>query len=467
LNSNFPRTTDSGTSPALRRWAKLGLIASAMVLAGCTGGPTEHLTAEAVSGPDTAFVLVAAALVMFMTPGLALFYGGLVRQKNVLSIFMQCFVALAVVSITWVTIGYSLAFSPSAITYTSGDTTYGFIGSLQWAGPGLRDVGLTPHSYYAPTIPHRLFMIYQCMFAVITPALIIGAFAERMKFSTYLVFSVLWLLAVYCPVAHWVWSQNGWLMKIGSLDFAGGAVVHMTSGFTALVVAIMIKPRRGFPREAFLPHDLVLCAAGAGILWFGWFGFNAGSAVGVSAVTVSAFIATHLGAAGGALAWLLWDWISKGKPTVLGAASGAVAGLVAITPASGFVGPFSAIAIGLAAGLICSIAVTARAKAGVDDALDAFGVHGIGGLLGALLTGVFASNYINSIVAEGNQGLIFGDTGLIVAQVIGSAATILYTVVVSVILLFILDLTMGLRVTTEDEQMGLDLTQHGEAAYSN
>jgi Amt family ammonium transporter len=447
----------------------VALAAATLALTGCVNSstPTTHLEAEAISGSDTAFILVAAALVMFMTPGLALFYGGLVRQKNVLSVIMQCFAALGVVTLTWIGLGYSLAFSPSAITYTSGDKVYGFIGSLQWAGPGLRSVGLDPHTFYAPTIPHRLFMIYQCMFAVITPALIIGAFAERMKFSTYLVFSVLWLLAVYCPVAHWVWSQDGWLMKIGSLDFAGGAVVHMTSGFTALVVAIMIKPRRGFPREAFLPHDLVLCALGAGILWFGWFGFNAGSAVGASKVAVSAFIATHVAAAAGAFAWLMWDWISKGKPTLLGAASGAVAGLVAVTPASGFVGPFSAAIIGILAGVICSVAVTARAKAGIDDALDAFGIHGIGGLLGAILTGAFASSYINSIVTSGNQGLIFGDTNLIVAQVIGSVAVIGYTVIVSLTLLLILDLTMGLRVTTEDEQMGLDLTQHGEAAYSN
>jgi Amt family ammonium transporter len=445
----------------------LAIAAAALGLSGCTGTPIEHLPESSISGPDTAFMLVAAALVMFMTPGLALFYGGLVRQKNVLSIFMQCFVALSVVSIAWVTMGYSLAFGPSSLKYVDGDKIYGFIGNLQFAGLGMRNVGLDPHPYYASTIPHRLFMIYQGMFAIITPALIIGAFAERMKFSTYLIFSVLWLFLVYCPIAHWVWSENGWLAKIGSLDFAGGAVVHMTSGFTALVVAIMIKPRRGFPREAFLPHDLVLCAIGAGILWFGWFGFNAGSAVGASKVAVSAFIATHLGAGAGAFGWLVWDWITKGKPTVLGAASGAVAGLVAITPASGFVGPYSAIIIGLAAGVICSIAVTVRAKAGVDDALDAFGVHGIGGLLGGILTGVFASTYINGIVEAGNQGLIYGETKLIVSQIIAALATIAYTVIVSSILLLILDLTLGLRVTTEDEQMGLDLTQHGEAAYNN
>jgi Amt family ammonium transporter len=440
---------------------------AAALLSGCAGTPVEHLSADAINGADTAFIILASALVLFMTVGLALFYGGLVRQKNVLSIFMQCFAAMGLISIAWLSLGYSLAFAPSALSITSGETTLGFIGSLQWAGPGAREVGLTPYEPYGATIPHRLFMFYQGMFAIITPALIIGAFAERIKFSTFLVFSVLWLFLVYCPVAHWTWSEHGWLKGIGALDFAGGGVVHMTSGFTALVFALMIKPRRGFPREAFLPHNLVLCATGAGILWFGWFGFNAGSAIGATVVAVSAFIATHLGAASGAFAWLMWDWISKGKPTLLGAASGAVAGLVAVTPAAGFIGPFSAVVIGLVAGVLCSVAVTARAKAGVDDALDAFGVHGVGGAIGAILTGVFASRFINDGIPEGFQGLMFGETQLMTAQLIATVAVMLYSVIVSAVLLFILDLTMGLRVSTEDEQMGLDLTQHGEAAYSN
>jgi Amt family ammonium transporter len=308
-------------------------------------------------------------------------------------------------------------------------------------------------------------MVYQGMFAIITPALISGAFAERMKFKTYLAFIVIWLLAVYCPVAHWVWSENGWLRKIGSLDFAGGTVVHMSSGFTALVAAIMIRPRRGFPREAFVPHNLILTMLGVGLLWFGWFGFNGGSAIAANGVAVSAALATHCAAAAGAVAWMLYDWLGKGKPTILGAGSGAVAGLVAITPASGFVGPLSAFAIGAAAGAACAFAVTWRARRGIDDALDAFGVHGVGGTIGAVLTGLFASAFINSAVGA-NQGLIHGGVKLLLLQLVAVAATILYTVPVSWAILKVLDLTMGLRVTSDEEQMGLDLTQHEESAYN-
>lgn len=417
-------------------------------------------------------MLVSAALVMLMTPALALFYGGLVRPKNVLSVVMQSFIALGVVTVLWVLVGYSLAFAPSAIRIGNGN---GLIGSLQWAGLGVQNVALDPHPIYCTTSPHRLFMIYQCMFAIITPALISGAFAERMKFKTYLVFISLWLLLVYCPIAHWVWSATtlaadgsvevgGWLRKLGSLDFAGGTVVHMSSGFTALVVAVMIRPRRGFPREAFVPHNLVLTVLGAGLLWFGWFGFNGGSAIGSSKLAVVAFTATHCAAASGALAWMFTDWLTKDKPTLLGAASGAVAGLVAITPASGFVGMLSAFAIGAVAGVACSYAVTWRARRGIDDALDAFGVHGVGGTIGALLTGVFASKYLN---AAGADGLVHGNGSLIIAQLWAVLATITYTVSVSFVLLKVLDLTMGLRISTDEEQMGLDLTQHGEAAYSS
>jgi Amt family ammonium transporter len=385
-----------------------------------------------------------------------------VRAKNVLSTMMQSFIALGVVTILWVLVGYSLAFAPSYISI--GDK--GLIGGLNWAGLGIQNVLMDPHTYYAPTIPHRLFMIYQCMFAIITPALISGAFAERMKFSTYLVFISIWLLVVYCPLAHWVWSESGILGKIGSKDFAGGTVVHMTSGLTALVVALMIGPRRGFPKEAFVPHNLVLTVFGAGLLWFGWFGFNAGSNCGAGKPAIVAFVATHIAAAAGALAWTIVDWLTKDKPTLLGAASGAVAGLVAITPASGFVGPLSAIAIGGIAGVVCCYAVTWRAKKGIDDALDAFGVHGVGGTIGAILTGVFASSFLNpAMITE--EGLIHKGSSLLIKQFYAVGLTIVYVVPVSYIILKVLDLTMGLRVTTEEEQMGLDITQHGEAAYTS
>lgn len=453
------------------RWraARLALFALLpILLSGCVAHSNEHAAPEAINSGDTAFVIICAGLVMLMTPALALFYGGLVRTKNVLSVIMQSFISLGVITVLWVVVGYSLAFSPSFLGIKIGDNYYGILGSLNWFGG--RNVGMDPHTFYATTVPHRLFMIYQCMFAVITPALISGAFAERMKFKTYLVFIILWSLLVYCPVCHWVWSQNGWLLKLGALDFAGGTVVHMTSGFTALLVAVMIRPRRGFPREAFIPHNLVFTTLGAGLLWFGWFGFNGGSGLSGGKTAVVALISTHIAAAAGAVAWMLIDWTQKDKPTVLGAASGAVAGLVAITPASGFVGPLSAIVIGGIAGMICAWAVTWRARKGIDDALDAFGVHGVGGTLGAILTGLFASTYLNA--AAGRDGLITGGFksdgfGLMFDQFIAIVVTIAYTLIVSFVLLKVLDKTMGLRVDLEEEQMGLDLTQHGEAAYSH
>ena len=442
---------------------KLGLtvLAGLLLLTGCNGA-VEHLPAEAIDTGDTAFILVSAALVMLMTPALGLFYGGLVRTKNVLSVLMHCFAAMGVITVIWVLMGYSLAFSPSALKV--GENSH--LGGLGWAFLGADNVGMDPHPVYSATIPHRLFMIYQSMFAIITPALICGAFAERMKFKTYLVFIAIWCILVYCPVCHWVWSENGWLKKIGSLDFAGGTVVHMTSGITALLVAIMIKPRRGFPREAFIPHNLVFTVVGAGLLWFGWFGFNAGSAIGSGKLAVVAFTSTHCAGAAGTMAWVFYDWIVREKPTLLGAASGAVAGLVAITPAAGFVSPTSGIAIGAIAGVVCAWTVGWRARKGIDDALDAFGVHGVGGTLGALLTGVFASNYLNSAVPADAQGLIHGwNPSLLLSQVYAVLITIAYTVPVSWVILKVLDLTMGLRVSTEEEQIGLDLTQHGESAY--
>jgi len=434
-----------------------------LILSGCTAGKVEHLPPEAIDTGDTAFMLVSAAMVMLMTPALALFYGGLVRTKNVLSVMMHCFAAMGVITVVWVLLGYSLAFSPSSIKI--GD--YSLLGGLGWAFLGTSNIGMDPHPVYSPTVPHRLFMIFQGMFAIITPAIICGAVAERMKFKTYLVFIALWSIIVYTPVCHWVWSENGLLRQLGSLDFAGGTVVHMTSGITALLVAIMIKPRRGFPREAFLPHNLVFTVVGAGLLWFGWFGFNGGSAIGAGQISVVAFVSTHCAAAAGAVAWIMYDWILREKPTLLGAASGAVAGLVAITPAAGFVSPGAGIIIGLVGGFVCAWAVGFRHRKGIDDSLDAFGVHGVGGTVGALLTGVFASHYLNSGVPEDSQGLIHGGGKLMLAQVYATGLTFVYTLVVSYVILKVLDLTMGLRVSDEEEQMGLDLTQHGEAAYNS
>ena len=437
----------------------LALGVAAGMLSGCSGVPSGHKTAEEIDLGDSAFLMVSAALVMLMTPALALFYGGLVRARNVLSVVMHSFIAIGIITVLWVLVGYSLAFSPSVLKIGGA----GLLGGLDWVG--VRAVGMTPSETYAGTVPHRLFMIYQCMFAIITPALISGAFAERMKFKTYVAFIILWSLLVYCPVAHWVWSGEGWLLKLGALDFAGGTVVHITSGFTALLCALMIKPRRGFPHQPFIPHNLVLTVFGAGLLWFGWFGFNAGSALGSGQVAIVAFVSTHCAAAAGAVAWMLVDWIFKDKPTLLGAASGAVAGLVAVTPAAGFVGPLSGIVIGLVAGVVCSYACTWRARRGIDDALDAFGVHGVGGTIGAVMTGVCASPFLNAAVT--NPGLLHGGVKLLVLQVIAIVATVAYTLIVSFVILKALDLTMGLRVTTEEEQMGLDLTQHGESAYTS
>ncbi len=458
---------EPGTGAGTRGLKLMALAGGLLALCGCATSPIEHNMAEdAIDKGDTAWLIVSVVLVMLMTPALALFYGGLVRQKNILSIFMQCFMAMGVISLQWVLIGYSLAFAPSAVTV--GEGGYGLIGGLHFAGTNFgANVLLQPSTVYAPTVPHRFFMVFQCMFAIITPAIIAGAFAERMKFKTFLVFIVLWSTLVYDPICHWVWNPDGWLLKRGSLDFAGGTVVHMTSGVTALLLAIMIKPRRGFPREAFIPHNLVFTVLGAGLLWFGWFGFNGGSAVSVGALAVNALTTTHFAAAAGAVAWAVYDWVTKDKPTVLGAASGAIAGLVAITPASGFVGITSSIAIGIIAAVACAWFVTWRARRGIDDALDAFGIHGVGGTLGALLTGVFATQLVNPAIPDGFNGLIRGEGSLIIAQIEAVGVTFVYTLVVSYIILKVLDMTMGLRVSVEEEQMGLDLTQHGEAAYSS
>ncbi len=402
---------------------------------------------------DTAFMLVSAALVMLMTPGLALFYGGMVRSKNVLATIMESFILLGVISVLWAIYGYSLAFGP--------DVGH-FIGNLDWAG--LAGVGFEPFKAYAETIPHQTFMIYQCMFAVITPALITGAFAERMKFSAFLVFMVLWFTIVYCPVAHWVWGDGGWLKNLGALDFAGGTVVHINAGIAALAAALVVGKRQGYGNHTtFIPHNLPMTILGAGLLWFGWFGFNAGSALAAGSLASSAFTATHMATAAATLSWVGVEWIFRGKPTTLGAASGAVAGLVAITPAAGYVGPMSAIIIGLIAGVICYAAVLAKPKLGYDDSLDVVGVHCVGGIVGALCTGLFASKLINP---AGGDGLFFGNPGQFVTQVLAVGVTLVYSFVISYILFKILDATMGLRVSPEDEIAGLDLTEHQETGYS-
>ena len=400
---------------------------------------------------DTAFMLIATALVMFMTPGLALFYGGLVRSKNVLGTIMHSFICLGLISITWVIFGYSLAFGPDI---------NGFIGNLDWLL--LKDVGLSTGPY-SDTIPHLLFCAFQLMFAILTPALITGAFAERMKFSAFILFTILWSALVYLPICHWVWG-GGWLGKMGALDFAGGTVIHINSGAAALVAAIVLGKRTGYGKESFHPHNLPMTVLGAGILWFGWFGFNAGSALAASETAVLAFFTTQVATGTAAVAWIMVERILQGKPTTLGAASGALAGLVAITPAAGFVGPISAIIIGLGAGILCYLAVLMKNKLGYDDALDVVGIHGVGGLWGALATGLFASIAVNP---DGADGLFFGNASQFGIQAVAAFAAIAYSVVLTYIILKIVGIvTGGLRVETEEEIQGLDLTQHSEIGYT-
>ena len=403
---------------------------------------------------DTGFVLVACALVLFMTPGLALFYGGMVRSKNVLGTIMHSVFAMGLVSVLWVLIGYTLAFGPDK---------GGLIGGLDFLG--FSGVGAEPHpDGLGATIPHTAFATFQMMFAIITPALITGAFAERIKFSAYVAFMSLWLLLVYAPIAHWVWHPGGWLFKLGALDFAGGTVVHINAGIAALAAVIMVGKRRGFGKEAFVPHNLTMTILGTGILWFGWFGFNAGSALGANGLAASAFLATNLGAAAGACGWALVDSLKEKKTTSLGVASGAVAGLVAITPASGYVGPLGALAIGLAGGLICAFAVSFKFKLGYDDSLDVVGVHMVGGLIGALLTGVFADQAINEFGAD---GLLFGGgLTLLGKQFVAVGVTLVFSLVVTMIIVKVVDAVIGMRVAEDEEISGLDLTQHAEVGYA-
>lgn len=413
----------------------------------------ESAVAPKIDTGDTAFILISAALVLLMTPALALFYGGMCRTKNVLSTIMQSFFVIGLISVQWVLFGYSLAFGPDL---------HHFIGSLEWLG--LSGVTNAPNPDYAATIPHSAFMIFQGMFAVITPALITGAFAERMKFSAFALFTLIWATLVYDPVAHWVWGVGGWLREMGVLDFAGGTVVHIISGVSGLVICLMIGKRKGHGTEVMLPHHLPMTVLGAGLLWFGWFGFNAGSALGANEIAANAFVVTHVSAAAATVSWVLAEWRMHGKPTVLGAASGCIAGLVSITPAAGFVSAMSAIVIGLLGGVICFFSVSVvKAKMGYDDSLDAFGVHGVGGTWGALATGLFASKAVNE---AGADGLLFGNPAQFVSQLIGVVVSCLFAVVMTFLIIKFIALFVTIRVDEFQENVGLDISEHGERGYA-
>jgi Amt family ammonium transporter len=405
-----------------------------------------------IDSGDTAWVLISTALVMLMTPGLALFYGGLVRRKNVLSTIMHSFFILGLVSVTWVLWGYSLAFGP--------DSGLGLIGRLDWLG--LEGVTGAPSDTYAPTVPHLAFMAFQMMFAIITPALITGAFAERKRFKAFVLFALAWSTLVYAPIAHWVWSPDGWLFGLGVLDFAGGTVVHLSSGISALVAALFVGRRLGLVQSATEPHDVPMTVLGAGLLWFGWFGFNAGSALGASGLAATALVTTNTAAAMAAITWVTISWLHRGTPSVLGAAIGAVAGLVAITPAAGFVTPAASILIGFGVGLVCYGASLLRLRSRIDDALDVFAIHGVGGAFGAVATGVFATTAIN---AAGRDGLLAGGAGQVLIQLVGVGAVALYAAVASAVILFVINAVVPIRVPNPQEEQGLDLAQHGEVAY--
>jgi Amt family ammonium transporter len=402
---------------------------------------------------DTAFILAAAGLVLLMTPGLALFYGGMVRSKNVLGTIMQSFIMISLISIEWVYLGYTMSFGPDI---------GGVTGSLAWFG--LNGVGTAPSPTYATTIPQLVFMIYQCMFAVITPALITGAFAERVRFAPFVLFSLAWAVLVYNPVCHWVWGAGGWLAARGVLDFAGGLVVHLTCGAAALAAVMVIGPRENYGKASFMPHNLPMTLLGTGLLWFGWFGFNGGSALAANEVAATAFISTHLGGMAGMAMWSLMEWLKSGKPTTLGAASGAIAGLATITPAAGFVGPNSAIAIGLLAGCCCFYAVSLKNRRGFDDSLDVVGIHGLGGLLGTICLGLFASKTVNP---GGADGLLAGNPAFLFTELFGILVVGVYAFVISWILLKVIQATMGLRLLRENEVIGLDQAEHNESAYNS
>jgi Amt family ammonium transporter len=437
----------------MRRRVKYGLGATGagLALLALLPGSVAAADGSAINSGDTAWMLAATALVMIMLPGLALFYGGLVRRKNVLSTIMHSFFGLALVSVVWVIVGFSLAFGPDV-------NGWGLIGGLDYVG--FNGVGLEPSTVYGLTIPFVLFAAFQLMFAAITPALITGAFAERKRFGAFVVFTVLWSILVYSPIAHWVWSADGWLFKAGALDFAGGTVVHVSSGVSALIVAILIG-KRAINGESREPHDVPMTVLGAGLLWFGWFGFNAGSALSAGGLAASAFVVTNTAAAAATITWVGASYLRTRKVSVVGAACGAVAGLVAITPASGFVTAGGALVIGLVAGGLCYSATLLRARSKVDDALDVFAVHGVGGAFGAIATGVFAT----AAVQEAYTGLIDGNGGQIVTQLVAVGATVGYAVVATFVIIKLVDVVLGIRVPSTQEETGLDLAVHGEAAY--
>ncbi len=405
-----------------------------------------------IQAGDTAFILASAGLVLLMTPGLALFYAGMVRSKNVLGTIMQSLIMISIISIEWVIIGYTMAFGPDVS---------GIVGDLSWFG--LNGVSSAPSSDYASTIPHNVFMIYQCMFAVITPALITGAFAERMRFGPLILFSLIWTIVVYNPVCHWIWGVGGWLGNRGVLDFAGGLVVHLTSGAAALAAVLVLGPRKGFGRQSFIPHNLPMTVLGTGLLWFGWFGFNGGSALAANGIAATAFVSTHLAGMAGMAMWTLVEWLHRKKPTTLGSVSGAIAGLATVTPAAGFISPISAIIIGLLAGIICYTAVNLKNIIGLDDSLDVVGIHGIGGVVGTICLGIFASRAVNP---GGSDGLLAGNASFLGTQIFGVLVVGTYAFIISWILLKIIDMLFGLRVSEENEVTGLDLSEHSETAYN-
>jgi Amt family ammonium transporter len=426
-------------------WLLLGVLAFSGLATADDG--------SSINAGDTVWVLVAAALVMLMTPAVGFFYGGMVRGKNVLSVMTQSFAILAIVSVLWVLVGYSIAFGPDV---------GGVTGNLDWAG--LNGVGVEPNPDYSSTIPQMAFMVFQLMFAVITPALIIGAFADRMKFATFIMFVILWSVFVYAPLAHWVWGAGGWLRGLGALDFAGGTVVHISAGMSAVTAALIIG-RRAENKDGneIRPHNITMTVLGASLLWFGWFGFNAGSALAANGLAVQAFVATNMAAAAAAISWMLVSWKHTKKPSSLGIVTGAVCGLVAITPAAGFVSPIASMIIGAIAGAVCYWVVWfMKNRTKIDDALDVFACHGIGGVTGALLTGVFAQKLLNPVGAD---GLLSGNASLLGSQAIAVLATIVFATVMTATILKLLDKTMGLRVRKEEEIIGLDLAQHGEEAY--
>jgi Amt family ammonium transporter len=438
-----------------RNLLRKGLLAAACLAPGLllADGAAAAPAAPKIDTGDTAFILVSSALVLLMTPGLGLFYGGMVRKKNVLSTMMQSYLMLAVVSVIWVVAGYSLAFSQVG-------QMNNLIGDFGLAM--LNSVGGQVDANYAPTIPHLLFMAFQMKFAIITVALISGAVAERVKFSSFLLFAVLWSLVIYSPMARWVWGPNGFLKLKGALDFAGGTVVHILSGFSALTLAVLLGKRKGLGEENMLPHNTTMVMLGAGLLWFGWFGFNAGSALGANDLATLAFVNTHVAAAMAMITWIAFEWWHLGKPTAIGAASGLVAGLVAVTPAAGFITPGSALIVGALVSPLCIWAVNLKNKFGYDDSLDAFGVHGVGGTFGALATGLFATKSVN---AAGADGWFYGNHALLGIQFQAVLVTALFAVIGTTVLYLIVNALMGFRVSQRDEELGLDLSQHSEAGY--